>query len=259
MSKKNLVAVQTKLRFISAFILIILWNGAFADENRGNSDPLRFIGGAMTRAVLSTREDAKMEKKEVMRHLDVAREMLAAFLAQSMDSLPEPYSDDESAREDIADMLVKLELSRIFLEKGDLRNSHHRCKEARLKLIELRSRNGVVNLWDMVWRYNCAFHPIMHEVMHHPENAEFDEGKKRMFHQMAENADISLSALEAAMSHRRYKDATNLVSLIWECRKSLSVLVEIINKPQYEKIELQVRKVRENFINFASHEFSELK
>ncbi len=249
--------------FLLPALLLIFAFSIVGAEERGNEqqqqrDPLQPLATMLTESVLITRGDAEIKNEQISKHIDATRNESAKLVAQFAHSPPEPYDDDIHLHGELGEILsIILETARHFLEHGDKHTVHHICRGLRLMTGELRSRNGVVTVGDMMWRYNCAFHPMMHEIMHQPADTEITPAQLKTCQRTIENAELALAALEAVAASRRFEDEPKLRSLVSECKASLDALTNVIKREQHQKVKPSVKHVRKCFINLATYEMQQ--
>ena len=256
MSKGTAQMRLSTLALLSVVTLAAMPGASGADEqsSQRGQDPLRPIAAMLTKSVLITRRDAGVRKADVITHTHSLRGMFAQFVARASDSLPEPYSDDVHLHGDVGEMLSTIDITRVFLKNGGPNEVHHAFKGLRLQVGELRSRNGVVALEDMIWRYNCAFHPMMHEVMHRPAGVDLTEDQVKTCADAAVNAELALAAVEAVASHARYAGDPELTRLVAGCKGSLEDLSRVLAIGRSAEVVAAVKKLRKRFIALAARE-----
>lgn len=228
-------------------------------KNAQQHDPLQPLAKMLTHSVLITRRDAGIKTQEIFEQINATRSELTKLVVQFADSKPEPYDDDMRFYGELGEMINMIEMARHSLDYSDKDTVHHTCKTLRLMIGELRSRNGVVTVGDMMWRYNCAFHPMMHEITHLPADAEITQSQLKTCTRAIENAQMALAALEAVAAFRRFEDEPQLRSLVSECKASLDALADVIKREQFPKVKPSVKHIRKCFINLATYEMQEPK
>jgi hypothetical protein len=239
------------------FTLTMYWaQSAIAEKCLSTivADPLQPVASALTQCVMMTRGGFDVDDKAILRQMDTARKALAQVIVQAAGSAPVAYEDDLHFHEDLGRMLSFLETGRHYLEEGDKHGAHHALKDIRLLISEVRSRNGIVAIGDMVWRYNCAFHPMMHEIMHDPGEKTITGEQIAICRSAVENAELALNALEAVANHGCYKKAAQLASLIGECAHSLDRLDQALKKEETAQVIPLLKAVRASYIKLAAYE-----
>lgn len=218
------------------------------------SDPLQPLASMLTQSVLITRGDAGADRKSIMVHTRSTHSTLAAFVSEAARSRTQPYNDDIHLSEDLGRILSLHEIGRHFLEHGDKHSAHHTFKGIRLLIGEIRSRNGVVAVGDLAWRYNCAFHPMMHEIMHHIGDEGITRAQVDVCRQASLAAGLALAALKAVAEREPYNRQKQLRVRIAGCEKSLENLTRALEKNETDSVVASVKAVRKAFIALASYE-----
>ena len=249
--KKQIVS-QSR-RAIAAVIVAcaMIHTAGMADQAPPN-DPLAPLGKALTRCVTGTRGDAGLDDKALTRTLNDARNTLVRLVVDTSATRPTLYEDDVHLHADLGDMLSTFDVALHLMEHGDKHTAHHGFKGARLQLAFVRSRNGVVDLGDMAWRYNCAFHPMMHEIMHAPKNAAVTPEQIEVCRRATRGAAMALAALDAVAQQDANGENAELNRLIAACKKSLTDLQQELADHRPEKVKPKVKALRQCFIDLMA-------
>lgn len=250
--------MKGRLCAITLFATILANGQAYSKtaEEAGPVDPLQPVAAMLEKSVVITRGDAGVEDEDINAHIAVTREALAQALSQAITERPAAYEDDIHLYSDMGEMLSLIEMAKSFLENDDKHSAHHAFKGIRLMLSDIRARNGVIAVGDYVWRYNCAFHPMMHEVMHQPKGQSLSAEQLGVCKKTVVNADMALSALRSVVERIDSEKKEKRLALVAACQKTLDQLSEALENDKVEAVVPNVKALRQRFIKLASFEAS---
>jgi hypothetical protein len=138
-------------------------------------------------------------------------------------------------------------------KKHDL---HHAFKDLRLDLGDLRSRCGVVALGDLAWRYNCALHPIMHDIMHVGTKMPPSADAMAEYVAAVRNARLALAAVEAVAGHPASGADAHVGQCVRSSSEALGRLETVLKEQNTRELKQAVGAVRKCFVDLASTEFA---
>lgn len=250
---------------VAVLVLFVMVGGTelgVAQTATGNYgvEALDNLAAQLTEGVLLTRGDAGSSTEMIQTMIDRVMTDLSLLVAQNANSLVIPFEGDSWYYRDLGSMMDLLRSALHQIEHDDIHGIHHAVKEARIKLADLRARNGVVAFGDLAWRYNCAFHPMMHEFMHSSEQGPLDADLSLVCQNAVLNAGLMLGVLEGYLKGSTDPMVSQQKDSVNAARESLKALnAKLSDAPSRVEVKQALQMVRKDFINMATLETMMLK